>query len=142
MFEKILLPTDISSKSKDIEDYIVSHKNGTKEIVILNVVDQRMIDAVAIYDKKNEFVSSVKKDRQEEIDKKIVPRLIEAGYKVKIVIKEGFPVKEILNTAVEEEVGMIVMNSHGKGHHQGHLIGSVSEKVVRHSKTPVLVFKE
>ena len=142
MFEKILLPTDLSIKSKDIEDYIVSHKNGTKEIVVLNVVDQRMIDAVAIYDKKNEFVSSVKKDRQDEIDKKIVPRLTEAGYKVKVIIKEGFPLKEILNTADEEDVGMIVMNSHGTGHHQGHLIGSVSEKVVRHSKKPVLVFKE
>lgn len=144
MFNKILFPTDLSLESKSIEDYLVetNKNNGIKDIVILNVIDQKMIDAVSFYDKKHEFLKAVRKDRQEEIDKKIVPKLTAAGYNVKILIKEGFPVKEILNTIAEENVELVVMASHGKGHHQGHLIGSISEKVVRHVKKPILVFKE
>ncbi len=139
---KILFPTDLSDKSEAIENYLITHKNGTKEVVVLNVIDQRMLDAVAIYDKKNDFLSAVKSDRQEEIDKKIVPKLKDAGYQVKIIVKEGFPYKEILNTSEAEDVDVIIMNSHGKGHHQGHLIGSVSEKVCKTLKKPVFVFKE
>jgi nucleotide-binding universal stress UspA family protein len=144
MFNKILFPTDLSMGSNSIENYLVdSNKdNGIKDIVILNVIDQKMIDAVSFYDKKHEFLKAVRQDRQEIIDKKIVPKLTAAGYNVKILIKEGFPVKEILNTIAEEDVELVIMASHGKGNHKGHLIGSVSEKVVRHVKKPILVFKE
>ena len=37
---------------------------------------------------------------------------------------------------------MIVVGSHGIGGFERLVIGSVSEKVVRHAKIPVLVFRE
>ena len=50
MFEKILYPTDFSDVSKKALDYLVQLKDaGTKEIVVLHVIDEKGIDAISRY---------------------------------------------------------------------------------------------
>jgi len=49
--------------------------------------------------------------------------------------------KEILSVEEEEGVSVIIIGSHGKANIEGMLLGSVSEKLVRRSKNPVLVIK-
>ena len=63
------------------------------------------------------------------------------GLEVKIRLEKGNPFKEILKVEDEENVSAIVIGSHGKSNIKEMLIGSVSENVVRKSKTPVLVVK-
>lgn len=59
---------------------------------------------------------------------------------VKTVIKKGHPAEEILNTAKEENVDMIIIGSRGK--RVGHLfMGSVSREVANHAEIPVLLVK-
>ena len=41
----------------------------------------------------------------------------------------------------EEDISLIVIGSHGKSNVKEMLLGSVSEKVIRKSKRPVLVVK-
>ena len=67
--------------------------------------------------------------------------LKQAGFDVKVRIERGIPFKEILRVEEEEGVSVIVIGSHGKSNVAEMLIGSVSEKVVRKSKKPVLVIK-
>jgi len=50
-------------------------------------------------------------------------------------------IKEILKVEQEEDVSAIVIGSKGKSGTSGLFLGSVSEKVVRRSKTSVVVVK-
>ncbi|HHV25028.1 MAG TPA: universal stress protein [Methanosarcina sp.] len=62
-----------------------------------------------------------------------------AGAEVEFVILEGHPAEKILNFAEKRDVDMIVIGSVGKTDVERFLLGSVSEKVVRNAKVPVLV---
>ena len=60
---------------------------------------------------------------------------------VKSVIKAGHPADEILKTADEEDVDMIIIGSKGK--RMSHIfMGSVSREVVNRAEVPVFVIKE
>lgn len=58
------------------------------------------------------------------------------------VVLEGDPAHTILEFAELNKVDMIVMGSLGKGGLERFLLGSVADKVVRHSKISVLVVKK
>ena len=65
-----------------------------------------------------------------------------AGLEAESIVLKGDPAERIVNFAEEQGVDMIVVGSHGIGGFERLVIGSVSEKVVRHAKIPVLVFRE
>jgi nucleotide-binding universal stress UspA family protein len=67
--------------------------------------------------------------------------LKKSGFDVRVRIEKGIPFRDILRIEEEEEVSVIVVGSHGKGVVKEMLLGSVSEKVIRKSKKPVLVIK-
>jgi nucleotide-binding universal stress UspA family protein len=143
MFEKILYPTDFSDVSKKALNYLVQLKDaGTKEIVVLHVIDEKGIYAIAQYGagSANTIIGAIEKEASEE-GKKIETKLRESGFNVKLRIETGVPLKEILRAEEEEKVSAIVIGSHGKTNLEEMLLGSVSEKVVRQSKKPVLVIK-
>jgi nucleotide-binding universal stress UspA family protein len=143
MFEKILYPTDFSDVSKKAIDYLVQLKDaGAKEIVILHVIDEKGMDAIYRYGAGSavEISGAIEKEAWEE-GKKIEKKLNEKGLKVKMRIETGIPLKEILKAEEEEKVSAIVIGSHGKTNLQQMVLGSVSEKVIRQAKNPVLVIK-
>jgi nucleotide-binding universal stress UspA family protein len=59
----------------------------------------------------------------------------------KIVIAEGSPAKVILKTAAKESAGLIVVGRKGVSGHEQNLIGSVTHRVLRGARVPVLVTK-
>ena len=61
--------------------------------------------------------------------------------KMDISIREGEPVKQIIQFADEIEAGLIVMPSHGRGMLTEMLLGSTTYSVVRRATCPVLVLK-
>jgi len=65
-----------------------------------------------------------------------------SNVEVKSIILEGSPAVEIIDFAEKNDIDLIVMGSHGKSAIQRFLIGSVAEKVVKHSKIAVLVVKK
>jgi nucleotide-binding universal stress UspA family protein len=73
--------------------------------------------------------------------KEIEADLKESGFKVKLRIEIGTPLTDILKVEEEEGVSAIVIGSHGKSNVEEMLLGSVSEKVIRKSKNPVLVIR-
>ena len=64
-----------------------------------------------------------------------------AGLEVESTILKGDPADRILDFADEHNVDMIVVGSLGKSGIERFVLGSVSEKVVRYAKVPVLVVK-
>jgi nucleotide-binding universal stress UspA family protein len=143
MFERILYPTDFSDVSKKALDYLVQLKDaGTKEIIVLHVIDERGIDAISRYGagSAETMIREITKEAEKE-GKKIEKKLMQSGLIVKIRIETGVPLKEILKVEEEEKVSAIVIGSHGKTNLEEMFLGSVSEKVIRQSKNPVLIVK-
>ena len=65
----------------------------------------------------------------------------EAGVKIEPVFLKGIPADKILEYAEENNIDLIVMGTHGLTGMKRFLIGSVAEKVVRHSRVPVMVIR-
>ncbi len=62
------------------------------------------------------------------------------GLKATWAYKQGMPAQEIINYAVEHQVDLIAMASHGAGE-IAWLLGSVAQKVVTHAPVPVLLLR-
>jgi len=143
MFKKILYPTDFSEVSKKAINYIKQLKEaGTQEVVVLHVLNEKGIEAMALYASGSfdELLQRIEKEAADEM-KEIEADLKESGFKVKLRIEIGIPLTDILKVEEEEGVSAIVIGSHGKSNVKEMLLGSVSEKVIRKSKNPVLVIR-
>ncbi|MGD9009289.1 MAG: universal stress protein [Desulfobacteraceae bacterium] len=58
-----------------------------------------------------------------------------------IFLRKGLPVEEILALADEQQADMIVLGTHGYGMLKDTLMGGTVRRVLRRSKTPVLVVR-
>jgi len=146
MFNKILFPTDFSDVSEKALQFVLQLKGaGTKEVVVLHVVDERDLQhfqssMVATYLDYGEVERRWIADAEEKCDA-IKTQLEAAGFKVKVRVEKGIPFSRILKVEEEEDVASVVIGSHGKTGLTEMLLGSVSEKVIRKSKRPVLVVR-
>jgi nucleotide-binding universal stress UspA family protein len=63
------------------------------------------------------------------------------GVTVKCVVRTGDATEEILKTAQASEVDMIAMSTHGRSGLSRLAFGSITEKVLREAKVPVLTVR-
>ncbi len=151
MFKKILYPTDFSENAIKAYEYVKKLKEaGTEEVIIIHIYDKKKINAlweiremidlepVNLEEKKviekllHETCGKLKKTEKE---------LRDFGFKVKLIVKEGDPATEIIKTAEEENVSLIVVGEKGENAVEHLFLGATSVKIVRDSKVPVLVVK-
>jgi nucleotide-binding universal stress UspA family protein len=143
MFKKILYPTDFSDVSRKAINYIKQlRKGGSEKVILLHVFDQRSMQAVEQYASWNslEIEKKIMDDSKQGLNI-IEDKFKKSGFKVKTIIKTGVPVQEILKTEEEEDISVIVIGSHGRSNLEEMFLGSVSEKVARRCKSPVLIIK-
>jgi nucleotide-binding universal stress UspA family protein len=145
MFKKILYPTDFSDVAAKALDYIKQLREaGSQEVVILHVINQRTIDGLmrhAISDSNIDNWRKKAKEVAQESLTEICKELEDVGFMVKSIIKTGFPWREILNLEEKEAPSIIVLGSHGRSNIGEIFLGSVSERVIRRCKRPVMVIK-
>ncbi|HVN72840.1 MAG TPA: universal stress protein [Desulfomonilia bacterium] len=144
MFEKILFPTDFSDVAQKALQYVKRLKEaGGQEVVVLHVIDQSNLELLSSYSTIQDFMSierEIEKRSYEEIAL-VVNELKQLGLTVKERVEKGIPLRVVLKVAEEENPSIIVVGSHGKSNLEEMLLGSVSDKVVRKAKHPVLVIK-
>ncbi len=146
MYHKILLPTDGSKyaeKAAKHAIWIAGHSNA--ELIALNVVDTSSLVGLPAEDLTIRVSEILKDEGQKSLDN--ISKLIEelekneefkTGVKLIKESKEGPPADVILKTVKEENIDLIVMGTSGKHGLDRFLLGSVTEKVVRSAKIPVL----
>lgn len=143
MFKKILYPTDFSDVAHRALDFVMRLKDaGAREVVILHVIDKGNFDAIARYATKD--ILEIERNLEEKAMAEITPieeRLKKKGFKVKVIISREIPFMEILRVEDKEKVSAIVIGSHGMSNIAEIFLGSVSEKIIRRAKTPVLVVR-
>jgi len=153
MFRKILYPTDFSDCAVKALEYVKKLKEaGTEEVVIVHVMDVRGIaitttgvawsgeETALSYEGEREVQEMMKTNIEKKLEE-LKTEIEAVGLKVSVKAVEGTPFREILKIAGDEDVSLIAIGSHGKSNIMEKLLGSVSEKVIRDSKRPVLVVK-
>jgi nucleotide-binding universal stress UspA family protein len=148
MYDKILLPTDGSKNSeRAIAHALTIAEFEDAEIVILNVVDSVYLTGLPEEDliTKSEMIleeeSKKVTSRVESIIKEIEEEKGSEGKDIKMTTKtiEGNAADVILKVSENEDIDLIVIASSGKHMLDRFLLGSVTEKTVRHTKVPILV---
>jgi len=142
--KKVLVPIDFSDYSKSSLKYAVNFaKNFNASLVLVYVVEpviyppdfsmgQIAIPAAGI---------EMDKRAKEELNK-LAEKEIPSDLNVKKIIKTGKPFVEIVETAAEEDVDLIIIATHGHTGVEHILFGSTAEKVVRKAPCPVLTLRE
>ena len=148
MYKKILLPTDGSKNSeKAIEHALRISELEDSEIIILNVVDSVYLTGLPEEDLITKSELILEEESQKIINhvKSIIENMEEEkGFKIDHVkltprTEEGNAADVILKLSEKEDVDLIVIASSGKHMLDRFLLGSVTEKTVRHSTVPILV---
>jgi len=144
MFTKILFPTDFSDLSEKSLKYVIQLKEaGTKEVLVIHVIDKWILEKFSIdfTSNVNELVEKATGSAEASL-KSVRQTLGSYGFKVETRIVAGVPFREILKAESEENISAIVIGSHGLRNFEGALLGSVSEKVIRKSRKPIILIKE
>lgn len=63
------------------------------------------------------------------------------GLPVQTRLRQGAPAEELLRTAADEKVDLMVLGSRGLSQVKAFLLGSVSDKVSHHAKCPTLIVR-
>jgi len=140
MFKKILFPTDFSDVSRKALEYIKQLKGaGAQEAMVLHVIDEKELAVLSrVPDHYSQIIAHIEKDIA-KVMAAIEAELTAEGFRVQLIVKTGRPLTEILTTAADEKVSIIILGSHGRSNIGEMLLGSVSENVIRHAGVPVLV---
>jgi nucleotide-binding universal stress UspA family protein len=145
MFRKILYPTDFSDVAAKALDYIKQLKEaGSQKVVLLNVINQRIIDGLMRQAMLDKDIMQWRKKAEEIAQESLMEigkQLEDIGFAVKCIVKTGFPWDVILDVEKKEAPSIIVIGSHGRSNIGDIFLGSVSDRVIRKSKRPVLVIK-
>ncbi|MFA5866773.1 MAG: universal stress protein [Actinomycetota bacterium] len=132
MFKKILFPTDFSAYADKAVEYLVGMKAlGVEEVIQTYILEAGEEYPITLARKKRTL--AMLKDREHLFK--------DHGLDIKSRVELGTPYREILKMADTENVSMIVIGCHGKGLFDEVIIGSVSDRVTREAKVPVLLVK-
>ncbi len=150
MFREILIPTDFSKGAEiSIKKFIRGNKMEVKEAILLHVVDYDTIDTLIngkqlLYESEEKETKDIERKLMEESKKKlnkIKEDIKKIAKEIKIIVKVGIPYEEIVKTAEEENVSLIILPSHGKLNFSHEIFGSTTMRVLKKTKKPVLLIK-
>ena len=106
------------------------------EIALVSIVDPRALIVEGSMTPQ-ELTKKVKADHK-RIQEMLAEKVFK-NYKIWTFVEEGNPYEEILRVAEEWEADLIVLGTHGRTGLSHLFVGSVAEKVTRHSTKPVLI---
>jgi nucleotide-binding universal stress UspA family protein len=136
-FEKILVPLDGSACAEDILPKVEKLATELKaSIALLRVAYAHTFPGV---DPTEAEVTVVRE--AEEYVHKIEERLKTKGFKVDSHVRYGDEAEEILDHAAQKDIDLIAMSTHGRGGVKRWLLGSVAEKLLRHSPKPIFLVR-
>jgi len=140
-FEKILVAVDGSKQSSNAAQLaarLAETQGG--ELVVLHVMDRMVIEEM------EKLMGQTPKALERELEEQAwallhSTEILLKGYGVplKLVLKEGTPYQQIIKTAEEEKVDLIVMGKLGERGLKKVLMGSAVFRVMEFSSIPVLV---
>jgi nucleotide-binding universal stress UspA family protein len=148
--KKILVPTDFS-KSAQIATEVARDiaKKAGSELTFLHVIEEASggsfnVEGEAKYGGDPEdrlFTMALIKKAKRQMETLLSNSMFD-GIKVKSELKIGSPFHGMRTIITEKKVDLVVMGTAGKTDMQEMVIGTNTEKVIRHAKCPVLTVQK
>lgn len=141
-FKRILLASDFSETSAcAVEHAVLMAKTFGAVLHVLHVVENEIpaiMDGLA-YLPQNYF-EEIEKQAAEQLEK-VISREDRDIVSVTLAMRKGASFLEIIRYALEQNIDLIVLGTHGRGALAHVLLGSVAEKVVRKAPCAVLTVR-
>jgi len=135
--ERILVPLDGSKCAETIFATVEKLAADLKTAVaLLRVAYAHVIPGVDPVEAQVKVVKEA-----EEYLRDIGKQLAAKGIQVETHVRYGHDAEEILDHAAQPDIDLIAMTTHGRSGIKRFLLGSVAEKVLRHSPKPILLVR-
>lgn len=151
MYKRILLPIDGSESSKRAAAHAMDIADINGDIMILHVIEpyypkHSVLPIATLPSPDDDYFKEVRiegeqiiKDFREYLEKNRCKGKCE-NIHLKTLIKEGKSYIKILETIDEEEFDLVVMGASGRHSTLDRItLGSVTERVIREARVPVMV---
>jgi nucleotide-binding universal stress UspA family protein len=141
--EKILCPVDFSEYSARAFDYARSLAQHYGAALLLQHVVQPLTSTYPYYafpDAINEVFWQLESSAEERLSE-LTAGFAEDGFEIKRFVHKGTAPECILAFAEYQSADLIVMGTHGRQGFDHFAMGSVTEKVLRKARCPVLVVR-
>jgi len=141
--KSILVPLDFSPSSKKALDYAVAFARQFKaRLTLLHVVEPVATpDFAASFPlamENNKLVAAAKN----ELERVVKAARIPSSIVEKLLVRSGRSFHEIADAARTRKADLILISTHGYTGLKHALLGSTTERVVRHARCPVLVVRQ
>lgn len=131
--DRILVPIDFSVCSLTALEYAEDVARAFKaELVLVHVEELPLTPA--------ELIEVTEGTAARELTR-LADHLRADGVESRCQVRAGAPADEILETAEDEHVGLIVVGTHGRRGVRHLVLGSVAEQLVRKARCPVLTVR-
>ena len=150
MYTKIMVPLDGSELAECVLPHVeaISSGCGAKNVIFVRVIDPIRLPASVpargdhgFTEKDRQKMEGQLKQAADEYLQKIVHDFTASGPDIGYDIIEGKVAESLTDYAVSNNVDLIVMASHGRSGVSRWVLGSVAERMVRHSCVPVLMVR-
>jgi len=117
------------------------------ELMVANVINVRDVHAIGTIESMGyavsaaSYVEAIKEERKNQL----LHIIADSGFpkeKIKSVFRVGHPFDELIKMVEEENIDLVVTGSKGRSDHPRLLVGSVAERMFRHSPVSVLFYRE
>ena len=138
--ERILCPLDFSEFSAKAYDYAQSLARHYQAKLFVEHVLQPLLSAYPLYvfpDTAQDLFQDLRAYAEQQLQE-FVNSHTRSGIEPESVVSEGVVTDQILACAEARAVDLIVMGTHGRQGFDHLLLGSVTEKVLRKARCPVL----
>ena len=147
-FKRILVTTDFSEAG----DHAISHAfrmaaDHGAEVLLLHVLEIVVAPnpLYAHYYPTDLLTPELRLRAENDARQAILERVPKSAYSTavpyQVITAHGMPAEEIIRTAQEQQVDLIVISTHGRTVLKHFILGSTAERVIRHVHFPVLVVR-
>lgn len=148
--KKILVPTDFSKTAQTAAEVASGiAKKARAEVILLHVIEEGSNDSVKVTgevvyggDMENKLFTMKLIERSRKQLEKMANDPVFDGVKVKQELRMGTPFHGMRTIIAEQKVDLVVMGTAGRTGIEEMIIGSNTERVVRHAKCAVLTVQK
>jgi nucleotide-binding universal stress UspA family protein len=140
-FKKFLVPTDFSKASTAaLEQACALADSLNASLCLLHAVENPygVGPYTEFYSLPQDFFERLEENARRNLEATLTPEQKER-YRATTILRRGGAAREILNYLDEDpEIDLVVMATHGRGGVARLMMGSVTDKIVRSARCPVL----
>ncbi len=146
--KKILVALAFSPYSEGIFNYAVKiAQSFNAQLLIGSIINSRDVAAVGKivsmgYDVNGDhYVENIRKERQALLEQFMAKSSFNRE-NIRIIIKVGNPIEELLKLIVKENINVVVMGTKGRTDLENVFVGSVASKLFHRSPVPVISYRD